>query len=44
MIEAMSHVTGSVRVVDFDPRWRDDFARLNLEWLELWFTDRTGGS
>ena len=27
-----------VRIVDFDPRWRDDFARLNVEWLERWFT------
>jgi ribosomal protein S18 acetylase RimI-like enzyme len=30
--------TGAVRVVDFEPRWRDDFARLNMEWLERWFT------
>ena len=29
---------GSVRVVDFESRWRDDFARLNIEWLERWFT------
>jgi ribosomal protein S18 acetylase RimI-like enzyme len=28
---------GSVRVVDYAPRWRGDFARLNLEWLERWF-------
>jgi len=27
-----------IRVVEFAPRWRDDFARLNLEWLERWFT------
>lgn len=26
-----------LRVVEFDPRWRDDFARLNLEWLQRWF-------
>lgn len=26
-----------VRIIDFDPRWRDDFARLNLEWLQRWF-------
>ena len=26
------------RIVEFDPRWRADFARLNLEWLERWFT------
>lgn len=27
----------STRIVDFDPRWRADFARLNLEWLRRWF-------
>lgn len=26
-----------IRVVGFEPRWRDDFATLNLEWLERWF-------
>lgn len=26
------------RIVDFEPRWREDFARLNVEWLERWFT------
>ncbi len=26
-----------VLIVDFDPRWRDDFARLNVEWLQRWF-------
>lgn len=26
-----------IRIVDFAPQWRDDFARLNLEWLERWF-------
>ncbi|GAB3379524.1 GNAT family N-acetyltransferase [Lysobacter fragariae] len=26
-----------IRIVDFEPRWRDDFARLNVEWLERWF-------
>ena len=31
-------VVGAVRVVDFEPRWREDFARLNIEWLERWFT------
>lgn len=25
-------------VADYEPRWRTDFARLNLEWLERWFT------
>ena len=27
----------AIRIVDFDPRWRADFARLNLEWLRRWF-------
>ncbi|MFC3813372.1 GNAT family N-acetyltransferase [Lysobacter sp. GCM10012299] len=27
-----------IRIVDYAPRWRDDFARLNIEWLERWFT------
>lgn len=31
-------IVGVVRIVDFHPRWREDFARLNLEWLERWFT------
>ena len=26
-----------IRVVGYDPRWRADFARLNIEWLERWF-------
>ena len=26
-----------IRVVGFERRWRDDFATLNLEWLERWF-------
>jgi len=26
-----------IRIVDFDPCWRDDFARLNVDWLERWF-------
>lgn len=26
-----------IRVVGFDPRWRADFATLNIEWLEHWF-------
>lgn len=25
------------RIVAFAPRWRGDFARLNLEWLQRWF-------
>jgi ribosomal protein S18 acetylase RimI-like enzyme len=31
-------MTTPVRIVDYAPRWREDFARLNLEWLERWFT------
>lgn len=26
-----------VRIVDYAAQWRDDFARLNLEWLQRWF-------
>ena len=26
-----------IRVVGFDPRWREDFAALNIQWLEHWF-------
>lgn len=26
-----------IRIVAFAPRWREDFARLNLEWLQRWF-------
>ena len=26
-----------LRIVDYAPRWREDFARLNLEWLRRWF-------
>ncbi|WP_140909402.1 GNAT family N-acetyltransferase [Cognatiluteimonas lumbrici] len=28
---------GTAHIVGFDPRWREDFARLNLEWLRRWF-------
>lgn len=28
---------GDIRIVAFEPRWRADFARLNLEWLRRWF-------
>ena len=34
---ATPSATASVRIVGFDPRWRGDFARLNLEWLRRWF-------
>ncbi|HEV8694307.1 MAG TPA: GNAT family N-acetyltransferase [Lysobacter sp.] len=33
----MSTSDGILRIIDFDPRWREDFARLNLEWLHRWF-------
>lgn len=26
-----------IRIVDYDPRWRADFARLNIDWLERFF-------
>lgn len=26
-----------IRIVEYAPRWREDFARLNIEWLERWF-------
>lgn len=29
--------THDVRVVAFGPRWREDFATLNIEWLQRWF-------
>ena len=29
--------TDDIRVVGFDPRWRADFAALNIAWLEQWF-------
>lgn len=32
-----SLAAGSIRIVDYHPRWRADFARLNIEWLERWF-------
>lgn len=27
----------AITIVDYAPRWRADFARLNLEWLQRWF-------
>lgn len=32
-----THPRDDVQVVEFAPQWRDDFARLNLEWLQRWF-------
>ncbi|HKR75284.1 MAG TPA: GNAT family N-acetyltransferase [Rhodanobacter sp.] len=26
-----------IRIVGYDPRWREAFATLNIEWLEHWF-------
>ena len=26
-----------VRIASFEPRWREDFASLNIEWLQRWF-------
>ena len=31
------HTPTDLHIVDYAPRWRDDFARLNLEWLRRWF-------
>lgn len=28
----------TITIVEYAPRWRADFARLNLDWLERWFT------
>jgi ribosomal protein S18 acetylase RimI-like enzyme len=33
----MQRMATHVRIVDYSPRWRGDFARLNIEWLERWF-------
>lgn len=33
----MQPATSTFRIVDYAPCWRDDFARLNLEWLQRWF-------
>lgn len=27
----------NIVITGFDPRWREDFARLNIEWLQRWF-------
>ena len=34
---AATAATDPIRIVDFAPQWRGDFARLNLEWLQRWF-------
>ena len=33
----MARMPSSIRITDFDPRWRADFARLNIDWLERFF-------
>jgi GNAT superfamily N-acetyltransferase len=35
--DAPGAMPADVRVVAYDPRWRGDFLRLNVEWLERWF-------
>jgi putative acetyltransferase len=37
IIAVMTIDPPGVRIVDYAPRWREDFARLNLEWLQRWF-------
>lgn len=32
-----SNSATDVSIVAFDPRWREDFAALNIEWLQRWF-------
>lgn len=34
---AMSTPPNTYSIVEYDPRWRADFARLNVEWLQRWF-------
>lgn len=33
----MSNRATGVRIACFQPRWREDFADLNIEWLQRWF-------
>ncbi len=33
----MEAARNAIRITGFEPRWRADFARLNLEWLRRWF-------
>ncbi|MDI1254090.1 GNAT family N-acetyltransferase [Thermomonas sp.] len=33
----MGNPATDVRIASFDPRWREDFASLNIEWLQRWF-------
>ncbi len=30
-------MTQDIRIVDYDVRWREDFARLNIDWLQRFF-------
>jgi len=34
---AASTTARDIRIVGFEPRWREAFAALNIEWLEHWF-------
>lgn len=34
---AVSAEPRGIRIAGFDPRWREAFAGLNIEWLEHWF-------
>ena len=34
---ALDDIRARVSIAGFDPRWRADFARLNIEWLQRWF-------
>ena len=34
---AISTEPHGIRIAGFDPRWREAFATLNIEWLEHWF-------
>lgn len=33
----MGDMAGDYRIVDFAAQWRDDFARLNIDWLQRYF-------
>ncbi|GAB3792993.1 GNAT family N-acetyltransferase [Dyella agri] len=33
----MTTKSHGIRIVGYDPRWREAFATLNIEWLEHWF-------
>ena len=37
-VMSASQSSPAVRVERYDSRWKPDFARLNVEWLERWFS------